>query len=134
MRDHRQRRGLTVDQLAVLAGINPGTIRRAEAGERMPSGRVVRALAQALEVEVGELVDDGGPITLKQIRQRLGLTQRQVAEAIGMSTQMVSRVETGVYGVSDPARWASAYRLTPEQWTAAWQAGRDARRRSITGS
>ncbi|MEV6672869.1 helix-turn-helix transcriptional regulator [Streptomyces sp. NPDC051162] len=135
MREHRQRAGLSLEQLALLAGISPETARKAESGRRRPTGRVVVALAGALGVGVEELAPRAaGPATLKQLRQRTGRTQRQVAEAIGMSAQMVSRVEAGAYRASDPARWAPAYGVTPEQWLGAWQAGRDERCRDIQGA
>ncbi|MGK5631295.1 helix-turn-helix domain-containing protein [Streptomyces sp. URMC 123] len=131
MRHHRQRAGLSLGQLALLAGISPETARKAESGARSPTARVVLSLAQALRVSADELAPSQGPVTLKQLRQRTGRTQRQVAEAIGMSAQMVSRVEAGVYRVRAPDRWAPAYQVTTDQWLVAWQAGRDAHRRRI---
>ncbi|MEV4437891.1 helix-turn-helix transcriptional regulator [Streptomyces sp. NPDC049577] len=136
MREHRQRAGLSVEELALLAGVSPETVRKAESGARKPTGRVVVALADALRVSVEVLAPPGavGRPTLKQLRQRTGRTQREVAEFIGMSSQMVSRVEAGVYRASDPGRWAPAYDVTPEQWLSAWQAGRDERRQRIEGA
>ncbi|MEU1826675.1 helix-turn-helix transcriptional regulator [Streptomyces abikoensis] len=136
MRYHRQQAGLSLEQLALLAGVSPETVRRAESGATKPIGRVVIQIAEALRIGVEELAPSPatGPATLKQLRQRTGQTQRQVAEAIGMSAQMVSRVEAGVYRVRDPGRWAPAYKVSPEQWSTAWQAGRDARRRDIEGA
>ncbi|MFQ6199143.1 helix-turn-helix domain-containing protein [Streptomyces sp. NPDC000405] len=136
MRYHRQRAGLSLEQLALLADVSPETVRRAESGATKPTGRVVVRIAEALRISVDELAPPPatGPATLKQLRQRTGQTQRQVAEAIGMSAQMVSRVEAGVYRARDPDRWAPAYKVSPEQWLAAWQTGRDARRRDIEGA
>ncbi|MFI9203742.1 helix-turn-helix transcriptional regulator [Streptomyces sp. NPDC053048] len=132
MRDHRQRAGLSLEQLAVLADISPETARRVEAGACRPTARVAVALAQALQVEMDILAPSPpGPETLKHLRQRTGKTQRQVADEVGMSAQMVSRVESGVYRVREPGRWAPAYGVTPQQWLTAWQAGRDERRRRI---
>ncbi|MFI2077681.1 helix-turn-helix domain-containing protein [Streptomyces triculaminicus] len=132
MRHHRLQAGLSLENLALLADISPETARKVEAGARKPTARVVLALARALAVDVDELaLPPQTPVTLKQLRQRTGQTQRQVAQAIGMSAQMVGRVEAGVYRAREPDRWAPAYQVTPEQWLAAWQAGRDERRRSI---
>ena len=131
LRDLRTRKGLSCEQLAILAGISPETARRAEQKSRRPSGRVVAALARALDVSVDELAPVKGPLTLKQVRQRKGLTQRAVAEAAEVSTQMVSRVEGGHYGVRDRPRWAAAYQVTEDEWNQAWSHGRDVRRTEI---
>ncbi|MFP8906168.1 helix-turn-helix domain-containing protein [Streptomyces atacamensis] len=131
MREVRQRAGLSRAQLAVLAQVSPETVRAAENRRHTPSVRVLRAIAEALAVPVDELCPAAGPPTLKQLRRRTGLTQKQTAQAIGVSAQMVSRVEAGVYGVRDPARWAAAYQVDRKAWTAAWEAGREARRREV---
>lgn len=131
LRDLRTRKGLSCEELAILAGISPETARRAEQHGRHPSGRVVAALARALDVSVDELAPLKGPLTLGQIRQRRALTQRAVAEAAEVSVQMVSRVEGGHYGVRDPSRWAAAYQVTEDEWSQAWSHGRDARRAAL---
>lgn len=128
----RQRAQLSRAELALLAGVSPETVRAAETGKHCPSARVLRALAEALAVPVDRLCSAGKATPrLKQLRRRTGRTQRQTAEAIGVSGQMVSRVEAGVYGVRDPARWAAGYEVSPAEWTAAWEAGREARRKEI---
>jgi len=131
MRELRQQRGLSRAQLALIAEVSPETVRNAERGQGSPSARVVRALAEALEVRVEELSPNRGAPTLKELRQRTGLTQKQTAEVIGVSPGMVSKVEAGMYGVSDPARWAVGYRVGREEWIKAWEAGRALRRRVI---
>lgn len=131
MRELRQRDGLSRAQLALLAQVSPETVRNAERGQCAPSARVVRALAEALAVPVGELSPIRGTPTLTELRKRTGLTQRQTAEVIGVSAGMVSKVEAGMYGVRDPDRWAAGYQVTRDEWTTAWQAGRENRRRSI---
>ncbi|WP_326655711.1 helix-turn-helix transcriptional regulator [Streptomyces sp. NBC_01750] len=130
LRKQRLARGLSSDQLAALAGISPETERRAESG-RKPGPRVVAALAKALGVSVGELAPAEGPLTLRQMRQRRGLTQREVAAEVGVTSQMVSRVEAGTYGVKDASRWAAAYGTSEAKWTKAWRAGQEERRRRI---
>ncbi|MEU2740953.1 helix-turn-helix domain-containing protein (plasmid) [Streptomyces sp. NBC_01136] len=130
--DLRQRAQLSRTELALLAGVSPETVRAAETGKHCPSARVLRALAEALAVPVDRLSPVGKATpTLKQLRRRTGQTQKQTAEAIGVSGQMVSRVEAGVYGVRDPVRWAAGYQVSPAEWTAAWEAGKQARRKEI---
>jgi transcriptional regulator with XRE-family HTH domain len=132
VRELRERAGLSRDELALLARISPETVRAAETGKRTPSARVIRALADALATTVDKLCPPAGPVALKDLRRRAGLTQRQLAETVGVSAQMVSRVEAGVYGVKDPDRWAAGYKVTRKQWVRAWEAGRAARRKRLT--
>ncbi len=124
----RQACGLSRAQLALIAGVSPETVRNAETGSRHPSARVTRALAVALGVPITDLSPPGGAVTLRVLRRRTGLTQRQVAEAVGVSAGMVSKVEAGMYGVRALARWAAAYGVSAKAWTAAWRAGREARK------
>ncbi|GAA2105673.1 hypothetical protein GCM10009801_81890 [Streptomyces albiaxialis] len=133
LKRERQKAGLSAEQVAVLAGISPETVRRAESGAgRYPSARVVRQLAEALGTTVEHLAPSGdSPRTLRHIRQQLGRTQREIAQLVGKSVQMVSRVERGVYRASQPELWAKAYAVSRKRWLSAWQAGRDERGRAI---
>ncbi|MER6845805.1 helix-turn-helix domain-containing protein [Streptomyces platensis] len=124
---------LSADQLAALSGISPETVRRVEKGDRQPSGRVLRALAAALDTSTEDLAPMSGTPTLKRLRQDKGLTQREIATAVGVSPQMVSQVERGVYGVSRPEQWAAAYGVSRKRWQAAWEAGREERRERAVG-
>ncbi|MCX5199684.1 helix-turn-helix transcriptional regulator [Streptomyces sp. NBC_00249] len=129
----RKLAGLSCEQLALLAGISPETVRRAEKGRSKPSARVTKALARVLCLPVEELAPPSpAPLTLKQVRQQTGATQKEVAERARVSTQMVSRVENGVYGVKDAGRWAKAYGVSRATWTKAWSAGREARQQLIS--
>ncbi|MFI2764913.1 helix-turn-helix domain-containing protein [Streptomyces echinatus] len=120
-----------IDDLAVAAGISPNTVRYAESGIHQPRPRVANAIAKALGVTLAELAPCGPPLTLRDVRRRLGLTQAQMAARIGVVRQMVSQVERGVTGVRSPSTWAAAYRLTPSQWSSAQKASRDLVRRKV---
>ncbi len=61
LRELRQERALTQDELAVLADVHPVTISDLERNERAAAARTLRKLAKALGVEVGELTM-GGPL------------------------------------------------------------------------
>ncbi|MFF4291000.1 helix-turn-helix domain-containing protein [Streptomyces sp. NPDC001633] len=119
---------LSVDELAALSGISPETVRQVEKGSRQPGGRVLKALATALHTTTQDLAPTSEEPTLKRLRQEQGRTQREIAGKIGVTPQMVSQVERGVYGVSKPAQWAAAYGVSRKRWQAAWEAGREQRR------
>jgi transcriptional regulator with XRE-family HTH domain len=51
----RQRRALSLTDLAELSKVGRVTINRIENGKQIPQPRTVRALAKALQVEVEEL-------------------------------------------------------------------------------
>lgn len=56
LRQHRQRRGMTVPELAVAAGIGVSTLVRLERGETSePRRSTKRVLASALGLEVADL-------------------------------------------------------------------------------
>lgn len=52
----RRRKGLTMNQLALLAGCSVMTIRRIEAGEREGTFQTLMAIADALEVSIATLI------------------------------------------------------------------------------
>ncbi|MBE9500768.1 helix-turn-helix transcriptional regulator [Streptomyces sp. GKU 257-1] len=131
LREARERAGLSPEQLGVLAGVSPETARRAEGARGHPNARVARALAQALGVELDHLAPPARDLTLGQARQRTGRTQREIARALGMSVQMVSAVERGVYRARQPDRWAAAYRMSRKRWWQAWETGRQTRIRAM---
>ena len=49
-------RGMTQAELAEKTGIDQADVSRIERGQREPTGRILRALANALDVAVGDLV------------------------------------------------------------------------------
>jgi transcriptional regulator with XRE-family HTH domain len=52
----RQRRLLTIEQLAERAGVNKNTISRIENGAEAPQAATIRKLARALEVDPEQLM------------------------------------------------------------------------------
>jgi len=56
LRSSRQKRGLTLDELAALTGISASTISRLEAGKRAPNLELVVPIARALRLELDDLV------------------------------------------------------------------------------
>jgi transcriptional regulator with XRE-family HTH domain len=60
LKETRQARGLTRDQLAVAAGTSSASIAKLEVGERAPSLALAWKLAKALGVTVDELCQPAG--------------------------------------------------------------------------
>ena len=56
MRERRRSLGITQEQLADKADLSPNYVGKMELGERVPSFRTLVRLAEALEVEVYELL------------------------------------------------------------------------------
>ena len=58
LQNARVRQGLTQRELAALAGTGAGTISDLEIGRRGSYPRTTRRLANALNIEVADLIDD----------------------------------------------------------------------------
>lgn len=58
IRRRRQEQGLTIPQLAAIAGMSPSSISQIETGKRSPHSVSVMKLAAALECEVADLFPD----------------------------------------------------------------------------
>jgi transcriptional regulator with XRE-family HTH domain len=66
LRDVRQRKALTQQQLAERAGVNRVTIARIEGGKDEPFPTTVRKVADALGVEPDDLMETGAPATASE--------------------------------------------------------------------
>lgn len=70
-----------------------------ETGARTPQIPTIVALAQALDITTAELI--GPPANLAELRARSGLSQKQVAAAIGVAQSRYSILESGRARPSD---------------------------------
>ena len=97
LRIFRKRAGLTQGELAELIGISEITIRRWELDQRQPRMEEIKKLAEVLHVSETELCNDdvnnSFGARLRALRKRAGLTQEQLAEAVGVHINNVSRWE-----------------------------------------
>jgi transcriptional regulator with XRE-family HTH domain len=60
VREARERRGLSMAEVARASGLSPGAVSRIEHGERSPGAATLARLARVLGVEPGRLIGDGG--------------------------------------------------------------------------
>lgn len=61
VRDHRSRAGLSLAEVAARAGIGKSTLHQLETGEANPSIETLWAVAEALGVPFGELIEPAAP-------------------------------------------------------------------------
>jgi transcriptional regulator with XRE-family HTH domain len=57
----RERKGITVNKLAYLAGISQSFVREIELGNKKPTIETLSALCDALGISLKEFFDDGSP-------------------------------------------------------------------------
>jgi transcriptional regulator with XRE-family HTH domain len=55
LRAHRKKRGESQERVGYRAGLTAGTVSRIELGEARPEWATVRAIARALDLELGDL-------------------------------------------------------------------------------
>ena len=78
----RQRRGLTIDDLAHQIGVGPRTLSQWMAGEAWPRLDNARAIALALEVTIDDLVDDVAPLPGRRLQPGDEDVLREVARIL----------------------------------------------------
>ncbi|MFN8185015.1 MAG: helix-turn-helix transcriptional regulator [Candidatus Nanopelagicales bacterium] len=62
---------------------------------------------------------------MRDARERLGLTQEQAAERLGIGPAVLARVEAGVELPPDPRRMAREYGVTAGELAEVWRRGGD---------
>jgi len=96
LRDARIRMALTQHELARLIDVAGGErISRWELGSSAPRPEMLRRLAQALNVDVLDLLDAGGPADLRRLRTAAGLSARTLAARAHLSAPTYIRWESG---------------------------------------
>ncbi len=119
-----QRRGWTLQQVAVHSEIPYSAVRSYSAGGSTPTaGRLVK-LARVLDVPTTELAPLTAAPTLHELRWHTGLTVVELAEAVGYSVSHTSNVLAGVVPITDPPRWTKALAVSAKRVAAAWEAAR----------
>lgn len=124
----RSRRGLTLNDLALLLGCSAQTVSVWEAGKSSPSPRHLVALAAALDVHVDDLIR--GPANLADLaglRERAGMTGSEVAATLGLHKTSWSRIERGYRPLPDRAveLLTTMYKVDADVVQQAWKRGRE---------
>lgn len=92
----RHASGLQRSDLARLAGVPYNSVRRWEVGEADPTLDSLERIAATLEVDVSTIaVVSNRSRMLQNWRALRGLSQRDVADAVDVSTSTYSRIERG---------------------------------------
>lgn len=106
LREMRQHRGLTLEQLARMVHVSPACLSRWETGLRSPHPDQWPHLARGLDVpaaRIGAAVRQGPARLadaipapgLRNLRRRAGLDRRELADRLGVSVASVAHWETG---------------------------------------
>ena len=106
IRYYRKKIGLTQKELAELLNVSVMTIRRLEAGTRVPKLITVEKLSKALEVDPSVLLDWNEPQEqdeeesvgdrIKTLRKEKHITQTQLANCIGVQASVISKYENNI--------------------------------------
>lgn len=113
LRRLRRRRGLSQAALALAARRHGASISGShvclyEQGKRVPEMSTAMALAAAMNVEPTRLLDRRVVSEQAWLRLRAGLSQREVAEHLGISQGHWSRIENGEATLEDSKLAAAA--------------------------
>lgn len=96
LRRAREHAGLTQHQLARVIDVAGGErVSRWELGLSIPRPEVLRRVADALGVQVAQLLEEGEERGLREMRLGAGLTLAGLGKAALVSTRTVHRWETG---------------------------------------
>lgn len=106
LRAFRERRGLTLQEVASRSGLSRSYLSELENGKKQPSIKALEALADALNVALDALMPDGGREAeaeaegrlgehLRLARERKGMSLAAAAEAAGISAGYLSEIERG---------------------------------------
>lgn len=99
IRDLRQRRNLTLQELAQRAGLSVSYLSEVERGKKQPSLETIEKLSTALNISKEGLIsqDTKNPVSLGDkvalLRQKLGLSLSDLAEKVGISSSYLCQIE-----------------------------------------
>lgn len=130
LRQFRERRKLSVDDLAGLAGVSRQAISTWETGRAQPTPGPLSKVASALRTTVPDLVPiPSGEVAISDLRVRVGLTQGEAAKRLGISPTLLVDIERGRKPLNEArtAAIAALYNVSIDEVETTWQRAIDTR-------
>jgi len=98
LRRLREQKGLTLNELSRKSGVSLAHISEIERGRSTASLKTLEKLAAALEVSTSSLLqaERGESLgsRLRRLREKMGLTQKELADQVGISHSLIGQIET----------------------------------------
>lgn len=82
IKQRRKVKGLTLRELSSIAGLSPSHLGRIERGERFPSGRILRKLAEPLGFAETELLKLAGYMSRDDSDERVRRLKQEIKKEI----------------------------------------------------
>ncbi len=117
----RLRAGLSSRQLSKEIGVAATTALYYEHGTARPRPSQLKRLAEVLDVPVTYLAPLPLAPTLRDLRDREGLSIHDIAATLGIGYDVVWRMEHGLRWPENERQWAAAYHLTLREFAEAWR-------------
>ncbi|KYO67299.1 helix-turn-helix domain-containing protein [Thermovenabulum gondwanense] len=113
----RQRKNLSLEKLAELAGISASYLCQIEKGNVLPSLSTLTGLTKFLDIKPEELLNNSANMgaKLKKLRTERGLTQVELAKKAGVSPALIGQLENGKVepSIKTLEKLAQALSVTP---------------------
>lgn len=98
LRRLREQKGITLSELSRRSGVSLAHISEIERSRSTASLKTLEKLAAVLEVSPSSLLRSSQEDTLgnklKRLREKMGLTQKELAQQIGISHSLIGQIET----------------------------------------
>lgn len=98
LRRLREQKGITLSELSRRSGVSLAHISEIERSRSTASLKTLEKLAAVLEVTTSSLLRAGQEDTLgnrlKRLREKIGLTQKELAQQVGISHSLIGQIET----------------------------------------
>ena len=95
IKELRQENNLTLRQLGKKLDMKNSTLSQYETGKRDPNDKIWQKLAAFFHVPISYLRGESNPNRIKKMRQVKGVSQQDVAKALGLTRQAIALYETG---------------------------------------
>lgn len=95
IKELRQENNLTLRQLGEKLNMRDNTLSQYETGKRDLNDKIWQKLADFFQVPVSYLRGESNPNRIKKMRQVKGVSQQDVAKALGLTRQAIALYETG---------------------------------------